>query len=169
LFTRGVTDYSCGGRLSSNGGSISRNAVLEKLQEMAKNTSETATFEYLSIYGFAFYKGALVLVGDLGNGSALSFGIIVIDNDYSANEKGIITLKHERGHVSHMMRIGAIGYFFKAAIPSAIGAHLSNKGMLSVDYESLPWERIADFYGGVDRGDYESWADYQAFLYWLLS
>ena len=169
LFTRGVTDFSFGGNLSSNGGGGTGVNYRKKFRDFITNISEEATFSYLDIYGIALYKGALIIRADLGQGSAFSLGIIVMDDYYSANQEGIDTLKHERGHLSHLRQIGLPRYLLKVAVPSAIGAYLSNKNMLSVDYESLPWERIADFYGGVDRGDYESWADYQAFLYWLLS
>jgi len=39
-------------------------------------------------------------------------------------------------------------------------------GFLKGDYYSQPWEYIAEVYGDVRRGSYESGAAERAFIYW---
>lgn len=43
------------------------------------------------------------------------------------------------------------------------------KKLLNINYYDLPWERIAEKYGQVNRGGYASWSEEVAFLYWLFS
>ena len=129
------------------------------------NTDETVV---LRAKYFAFYKGIPVFKADLGNGGAFSFIIIVIDDNYTTNQKGINTVKHEYGHWVHLSQIGPILYFITTAIPSLVGAGLNNAGRLPTDlYYNLPWERLADFYGGVHRPEHTDWSLVGAFIFWV--
>ena len=40
---------------------------------------------------------------------------------------------------------------------------------LTLTYFSLPWEYVADCYGGVNRGGYESWASDWAGVFWYYT
>ena len=161
--------FACDLDGGGGGGSGVRKTYLTEVYDFITNTSEVATFANLDQYGFAFYKGAPVFRSDLGDKGAFSYGIIVLDDFYIANDEGARMLKHERGHLTHMQEIGIIAYTITVAAPSLTGAGLDMLGLLTVDYYSLPWEHIADFYGGVNRADYESWACYQAILYWIFT
>lgn len=54
-------------------------------------------------------------------------------------------------------------------IPSLIGAGLHSVGLLGVPYFSLPWEYVADCYGGVNRGGYEAWVSDGASIFWYYT
>ena len=110
------------------------------------------------------------------NGSAFSFGIIVIDDDNKnlSLEEFAKLLNHEYGHLRHMLGIGPVAYFLTTALPS-----LACAGICAVDipivskfvddnYFNFPWERIADYLGGVNRG-YTNGANTLGTLYWLYT
>ena len=119
---------------------------------------------------FAFYKGVPVIKADLGNGGALSFGIIIIDDGYICDDTGINVVKHEYGHILHFRQLGPVDYFLTTAIPSLLGAHLTNKGILpGALYYSLPWEHIADQFGGAYHRGYTTWANDAAVFFWLYT
>ena len=67
------------------------------------------------------------------------------------------TLDHKYGHALHLNAAGIASYTVTAAIPSLIGAGIAESNIpilsswISSNYYNLPWERIADYYGGVDR------------------
>ena len=155
-----LTTGGGGGGNSYAVGAIGSSRNVPRESEIYVNTtSESVAYDRLKTYGFVVYNGVPVFMTDLGgDGGGFSFGIIVLDDYYSYNEKGINTLKHEYGHRRHMDAIGMTNYFYTTAIPSLIFAELSNAGMLSIDYYSLPWEHVADILGGVNRGGYEPWA-----------
>ena len=136
------------------------------------NTSEAVV---LQSNGISFYRGAMVIRADIGpNGGAASYGIIILDDYYKNDQYGVDTLHHEYGHFRHMKQIGIIAYTATTAIPSLIGAAISDpKGtgiqiFLSQNYYSQPWERIADQLGGVNHG-YLPVADTLGSLYWLYT
>ena len=107
---------------------------------------------------------------DLGNGGGASFGIIILDDDYVFNNSGIRTLKHEYGHRLHFDEIGADTYLITTAIPSLIFAGLTNEGIFPQEYYySLPWEYVADMYGGVNRGGYSPYAAENAAIFWTAT
>ena len=127
------------------------------VKDFVTNTDETTTRNNLSKYGFSFYNGKPVLMADLPfEGSAFSFGIIVIDDyykeEYVQDSSFSTTLNHEYGHAVHMEKVGVATYTATVAVPSLVCAGLSHV-FSPVDkyYYSLPWERIADQFGGVDR------------------
>ena len=101
---------------------------------------------------FAFYKGVLVIKSNaLGTGAA-SFGVIILGDGNTATNGGIETVKHEYGHFVHYSELGSADYFLTTAIWSLWGAELTNQGVYPTKYYyDLPWERVADMYGGVER------------------
>ena len=104
-----------------------------------------------------FYKGAPVLRLPFEM-TGFSFGVIVLGSQYQNNKSGINTLMHEYGHVQQLKERGIIGYTAFIALPS-IGGNLANRmDILPWEYYSSPWEYEADILGGVDRGNYETWA-----------
>ncbi len=124
---------------------------------------------------FTFYRGSMVFTGSLPvDRSAFSFGIIVLDDYYL--DRGLSsftkTLNHEYGHFVHMLQLGLPRYTTNAAVPSLISAAVADPQKtgipkwLSDNYYNLPWERVADYWGGVDRG-YSPNANYFGVLYWL--
>ena len=79
------------------------------------------------------------------------------------------TLNHERGHAIHLYQVGPTNYLHTTAIPSLIGAGLTEKDVIKYkDYYNLPWERIADQFGGVDRG-YTKGATAGGWIFWVYT
>lgn len=164
--------YGCGG--GGGGGSFYRNLgstqeakkILKREIDYFTNTDEQVVLES---EGLSFYHGVPVIKADFGNGGGLSFIIILLDDDYVYNETGINTLKHEYGHKLHMDDIGVANYLFTTAIPSLIGAGLSNAGIIDIDYYSLPWEYVANMYGGVSHSEYTSWASDYGTAFWMYT
>jgi len=133
------------------------------------NSDEKKVIRNLEESGYAFYRGALVIMSDNPWG-LFSFGIILLNSSASDNlERGVKTLKHEYGHFLHLWDIGAEDYFYKVVTPSFSGTVLSQLNMLNTNYYDLPWERIAEIYGDVKRGNYASWSKITALIYWLYT
>ena len=94
---------------------------------------------------FSFYKGESVVRHSIPNSSSLQiFGTIFLNsNEYNTN-----AIKHEWGH-GVQERFLSVLYLQNIAIPSVIYYWFgSNK---DIDYYSTPWERTADWLGGVNR------------------
>lgn len=110
------------------------------------------------------------------DGSAFSFGIIVIDDDNKglSPEKFAELLNHEYGHLRHMLGIGPVAYFLTTALPSLACAGICAADipiiseLVDANYYNFPWERIADYFGGVNRG-YSNGANTIGTLYWLFT
>jgi hypothetical protein len=111
------------------------------------------------------------MVADLfGEGSAFSFGIIVLDITIADKQPAAFAqdLNHEYGHAVHASQVGLPVYAVTTAVPSLISAGLSSVSpWVRENYYSLPWERTADYLGGVDRGNYLSGSNTAATLFWL--
>ena len=126
---------------------------------------------------FSFYKGTMVFSASLPiDRSGATVGVIVLDDYYetvplSSFEK---TLNHERGHSVHMSQTGVVAYLSTTAIPSAICAAIADpdkpgfRKWMSDNYYNLPTERIADYFGGVNRG-YPIASNVIGTLFWLYS
>ena len=125
---------------------------IQKVREFVNNESEAKTLENVDEYGVAFYKGTLVFAVDIMGTSALSFGVILMGSGNLERSDFADTLNHEYGHVRHLAMIGPVDYFVTAAIPSLICAGLTEAGLFPREYYyNLPWERTADYLGGVNR------------------
>ncbi len=133
------------------------------------NTSEETVLE---AHYFSAYKGTIAFKLPIGT-NAFSFGFMFIGD--KVGDKGldpINIIKHEYGHSVQFREIGMLNYLKFVAIPSVLGC------VFKVDYDvyfSLPWERIADKFGGVDnrvKRDRETPYEYSAQtlsdIYWGL-
>jgi hypothetical protein len=159
----GYYGFGGGGSVSGNLGSTQEaQKILQREINYLTNTDERVVLESK---GLSFYHGIPVFKADFGQSGGFSFIIIVLDDNYTYDETGIKTIKHEYGHRQHMDDIGVVNYFVTTAIPSLIGAGLSNAGIINVDYFSLPWEYAANMYGRVDHSGYTTWASDYGMLF----
>ncbi len=113
----------------------------------------------------AFYRGVPIIKIPIGK-DAFSFGIIFMGDEVKSEDD----IQHEYGHSVHFSQTGIVGYLSKSAIPSLIGFW---SGVKYPKYYSLPWERIADIFGEVNRDDgtydYIENSDLIAWIYWGLT
>ena len=137
--------------------------------EYVTNSDERTARHNLIDDGFTFYKGVPVFSADWLGWGAASFGIIVMGskNLYDADFNN--TLNHEYGHFVHMSMIGPVDYFVTTAIPSLAFAGLSNMDVFPSEYYyDLPWERTADYLGGVER-QYLPSTNAAASVFWMYT
>ena len=93
----------------------------------------------------SFYKGSTVVRQNLV-GTCSMFGTIWAESGVSSE-----TIKHEFGH-SVQERFMGSSYIFSVAIPSvSYYCYDSYTEGSTIDYYSTPWERTADWFGGVKR------------------
>ena len=90
----------------------------------------------------SFYKGSTVVRQNI-IGTSSMFGTIWAEHGISEED-----LNHEFGH-SVQERILNETYLLTVAVPSATNYFFGSKK--DIDYYSLPWERTADWLGGVNR------------------
>ena len=161
-----------GGGGGSSSGAISQESTASRLASIINNQSEAVTQESLRDNGFGFYKGTLVITADiLPKGSAFSFGLIALDDMHESTtlQDFSTVLKHEYGHAVHLQQVGLPTYAVTTAFPSLIGAGLASiSDYVYANYYNLPWERVADYLGGVNRG-YVSGANTCGSLFWLYT
>ena len=150
---------------------------LKEFADYMNCSNEAEVHRNLKKNGFAFYKGIPVFMTELPfEGSAFSFGIIVVDDYYKyvSPTDFAITLNHEYGHTKHMQQVGPLVYATTTAIPSLIFAGISAAKIpgvsqfVNANYYNLPWERIADYLGDVNRG-YATGANTAGTLYWVFT
>ena len=140
---------------------------IKKFEEYVTNESEATAKQNLKGHGMSFYKGVPIFAVDAMEYGALSFGIILMGSDNLGHSDFSDTLNHEYGHYVHMTQIGVATYTVTTAIPSLIGAGLTNAGMYPREcYFDLPWERTADYLGGVNR-QYLQGTNALASIFWL--
>ena len=160
--------YAYAGAAASAGANLAK-----KVKDTIYNTSVTSVQANLQENGVAFYKGVPVFMADLApfNDSAFSFGIIVMDDYYESASYASFSrvLNHEQGHTTHHSQIGVPTYVATVAIPSLIGAGLTYiSPFIKYNYESLPWENIAEQFGGVN-GEYLPGATTIGAVYWMYT
>ena len=121
-------------------GSGSDKFLIIKLLKFLFNSDEQTVIDAEC---FAFYKGQLVVKQEwaISDGRSASFGIMFLHVD----ERDPRTVKHEWGHYVQLWQMGLPGYIVNVAIPS-----YTSDGS-DPYYYSNPWERMADFWGGVYR------------------
>lgn len=133
------------------------------------NTDSTTAKNNLSRDGFTFYKGTPVFSADWLGTAAFSFGIIAIGSDNLQRADFNQTLNHEYGHAVHLQQVGISTYAVTTAIPSLVGAGLYHVSpYIQRNYDNLPWERTADYLGGVNRG-YAPGADAIGSIFWCYT
>lgn len=83
-----------------------------------------------------------------GLSSAQIFGTIYLNSNAD-----LTSLNHEWGHGIQEKLMGSGAYLLNVAIPSVITYWtLPYDANYDMNYYSMPWERTADFFGGVNRG-----------------
>ena len=98
---------------------------------------------------FSFYKGESVIRHSSNDLTSWQiFGNIFLNTSETKRPDGLDALNHEFGHGIQEKLLGPMGYIFKIAIPSVIACICNPNNFI---YYSLPWERTADFFGGVNR------------------
>ena len=101
---------------------------------------------------FSFYKGESVIRHAIpGATSCQIFGNIFLNKSEVFNAAGIVTLRHEFGHGIQEKGMG-LNYLTGIVIPSLITYKVNPDDFV---YYSMPWERTADWFGGVNRGYYK--------------
>ena len=139
------------------------NIIVEELPDYLNKDPQVV----LESEGLSFYNGVPVLKVNLGNGGGFSCGVIILDDSYVANDIGIDVLNHEYGHCLQMKEIGAWSYYDMVVKPSLAGAFLTKVGIIPYEYyHSLPWEYVADVYGGVQEDWYAPMTQKFATVYW---
>ena len=126
------------------------------------NSNESAVIAANQV---SFYKGIPVFRHSIpGFISASAFGMIFLNR----NDMRIDTIRHEWGHIVQAILLGQAGFLKWIAIPSLITNFVSRFNEdVNKAYYSFPWERSADFFGGVDRGNYKKGSLLVALLYLL--
>ena len=114
------------------------------------NTSEEATLKMEKV---SFYKGSAVWGFKTKKFSSFAFGgMIFFKESDRKRSDAVTTLNHEWGHNMQELIFGEALYITNVAIPSAIYcAYDAYVGGAPYDYYSMPWERVADWLGGVNR------------------
>ena len=116
---------------------------------------------------FSSYKGTPVIRHNISGITSFSISnTIILNRNENVNKGGINTVKHEWGHTVQQSIIGTPRYIKQIAIPSIISC-IANPS--SKTYYSLPWERSADYFGGVNRSTgYYRGSDILAGIYFIM-
>ena len=94
----------------------------------------------------SFYKGSTVVRHSIKDCTFSILGTIWAESGVSEE-----TIKHEYGHSIQERLLGPL-YITNIAIPSVIyNIYDSKTSGSTLDYYSTPWERTADWLGGVNR------------------
>ena len=115
----------------------------------------------------SFYKGVPVFRHNFFGSSASIFGMIFLHR----TDGDEYTIRHEWGHIAQAILMGQKQFLIYIALPSVITNIISRYSKTVNDmYYSFPWERSADFLGGVDRGNYKkgSLAISLLYLFWII-
>ena len=128
------------------------------------NTDES---KVLNSKVFSSYKGTPVLKHDISGITSFSISnTIVLNKNETVRNGGVDTIKHEWGHTVQQSLVGTQKFMDRIAIPSVISCIANPSSKI---YYSLPWERTADFFGGVYRSTgYYAGSDVVAGLYLIL-
>ena len=97
---------------------------------------------------FSFYKGESVIRHAIPDTSSWQIlGTVFLNSSIINDTDGWEKLQHEWGHGVQERLLGG-GYLVTIAVPSVLYCIFGSGG-----YYSTPWERTADFFGGVKRSD----------------
>ena len=114
----------------------------------------------------SFYKGIPVVKFESNFLSSFSLGGIFINKNARTSET---TIKHEYGHSVQQMLVGYKKYLLSVFLPSSIYNLMARTNVeLANKYYSMPWDRTADAFGTVVRGDYADYSLEFSLLYLFL-
>ena len=120
--------------------------IREDMENIHWNPFNTSADVAASAEHISFYKGSTVIKQDLFGTSAF-LGTIWSNTGDSGED-----IQHEWGHNMQELILGEALYITNVAIPSVV-YYLYDlyTGGAPYDYYSMPWERVADWLGGVNR------------------
>ena len=161
---------SAGGYVGSAVASIWDEDIRDDMNAIGWNPFNSNEDLVLKSTKVSFYKGSFVVRHDMfGNGS--SAGILgMIWLNHKATDA--TTVKHEWGHNVQELLFGEVITLVFFALPSVInhqyGSYRYAKSRTAQEraYYSKYWERSADFFGGVNRGNYDSFWSWGTFIPW---
>ena len=139
---------------------------LKKAHQYVNNSD----IEVVQNNNVAFYKGKLIITVPetklpFIDDSGFSCGVIFLGN-HSKSER---IIRHEYGHTQQLDRIGMISYLRYVVTPSVI-CFATDTFVVSLNnqYYNLPWEYVADVFGGVNR-NHPNWVVDLADTYWTIT
>ncbi|MDO4816043.1 MAG: hypothetical protein Q4A83_05495 [Bacillota bacterium] len=131
--------------------------IYADLKNIGFNVFNSDVQKILDSKHISFYKGQLVIRENWGftNARSGSFGVMFLNSEQADAD----TVNHEYGHFLQLQTMGLNVFITQIAIPSLLSDPYAD------DYYSAPWERSADIFGGVDRGNYTENSDVKAIAY----
>jgi RHS repeat-associated protein len=127
-------------------GSITAHDLAKDIVNYSKNNSDIDIVKDAKV--FSSINGTFVIKQDIV--TSCQYGNTIYLDKYSSTS----TINHEYGHSVQEKMIGTYEYTFRIAIPSVIYYNIDKETNLpEFLYFSMPWERSADYFGGVDRGE----------------
>ena len=159
----GISTMAYGGFMVGSVFDSQIQADMDKIGWNPFNTNESVIVKSNKV---SFYKGVPVINFKSSKINSFSFYCIFLNKRNNPNDK---TIKHEYGHAVQAQILGPLKYCMFIAIPSMVFNLLSRKNR-KIDslYYSLPWERSADYFGGVNRNDHQKGSLTLSLLYMLL-
>ncbi len=144
---------------------LSGKATVEEVEEDLRNFDffNTDPQKCIDAHVFSSYNGTPVIKHSFGSGSMSVCNTIFLSKNTSDED----IVRHEYGHTIQQALLGNLKFMAHIGVPSLIGAAFSVN-----DYYSQPWERSADFFGGVQNHDYNIGARASGILscaYFILS
>lgn len=139
----GALIYQCGTGLLN--GSLTTDDIQNDIKNYSSANTDPEVVNKAKL--FSSYKGAFVVIVDAP--AAFSFGQTLFLNNYEDED----TINHEFGHSLQEKELGSLVYTLGIAIPS-VSYNIKDQRENLPDklYYSMPWERSADWLGGVNRG-----------------
>ncbi len=110
---------------------------------------------------FSFYNGTPVIIHSISGGS-LSFDNTILLSSY---DNCVSTVQHEWGHTVQSAVMTRPKWIGRMGMPSILSAAIYPQ---NPNYFSQPWERSADFFGGVTSHDYTWYANVLGSLWFVL-
>jgi hypothetical protein len=150
----GLTMVAYGEFMAASAFSQEIKADMDRIKWNPFNSNEQAVLDSTN---FSFYKGSTVIRHNIPKITSWSiFNIIFLNSSGSDS----VDLRHEWGHSVQSWILG-VTYIPTIAIPSVIGYFVTpyNK------YYSQPWERTADWFGGVKRPEHTKYSLLWSILY----
>ncbi|ERJ10865.1 RHS repeat-associated core domain-containing protein, partial [Haloplasma contractile] len=175
---------TCGGGSGNGGRGMVSNSSTNEGKVKRQKLQKSAIIKDLSLIGFnpynsnedlvlestyfSFYKGSPIIWHNIPNQSSAGvFGMVFLNSNTGTKQ----TLKHEWGHNQQERILGTPLYLLVVAAPSVYynktGDYRNYRDPKRERmYYSKVWERIADWFGGVDRNNYDPFWSKSNFVPW---